>query len=50
MALNFFVNLHLQFMCYFVYLHLHLNHTYNENQIERFKAGSALNLIRQQNK
>ncbi len=26
------------------------NHTYNENQIEWFKAGSALNLIRQQNK
>ncbi|HHJ52498.1 MAG TPA: aconitate hydratase [Caldithrix abyssi] len=25
------------------------NHTYNENQIEWFKAGSALNLIRQQN-
>jgi aconitate hydratase len=24
------------------------NHTYNENQIEWFKAGSALNLIRQQ--
>ncbi len=27
-----------------------LNHTYNENQIEWFKAGSALNLIRMQNK
>ena len=26
-----------------------LNHTYNEQQIEWFKAGSALNLIRQQN-
>ena len=26
------------------------NHSYNENQIEWFKAGSALNLIRQQNK
>jgi aconitate hydratase len=25
-------------------------HTYNENQIEWFKAGSALNLIKQQNK
>ncbi len=25
------------------------NHTYNENQIEWFKAGSALNLIRKQN-
>ncbi len=25
------------------------NHSYNENQIEWFKAGSALNLIRQQN-
>jgi len=25
------------------------NHTYNQNQIEWFKAGSALNLIRQQN-
>lgn len=25
------------------------NHTYNKNQIEWFKAGSALNLIRQQN-
>jgi len=25
------------------------NHTYNENQIEWFKAGSALNLIRRQN-
>ena len=24
------------------------NHTYNENQIEWFKAGSALNLIKQQ--
>jgi aconitate hydratase len=27
-----------------------VNHTYNENQIEWFKAGSALNLIRSQNK
>jgi aconitate hydratase len=27
-----------------------LNHTYNEQQIEWFKAGSALNLIRKQNK
>lgn len=27
-----------------------LNHTYNENQIEWFKAGSALNLIAAQNK
>ncbi len=27
-----------------------LNHTYNEQQIEWFKAGSALNLIRQRNK
>ncbi len=27
-----------------------LNHTYNENQIKWFKAGSALNLIAQQNK
>ncbi len=27
-----------------------VNHTYNENQIEWFKAGSALNLIRGQNK
>ena len=27
-----------------------VNHTYNENQIEWFKAGSALNLIREQNK
>jgi len=26
------------------------NHSYNENQIEWFKAGSALNLIRRQNK
>ncbi|HGY54939.1 MAG TPA: aconitate hydratase [Caldithrix abyssi] len=26
------------------------NHSYNENQIDWFKAGSALNLIRQQNK
>jgi aconitate hydratase len=26
------------------------NHTYNEQQIEWFKAGSALNLIAQQNK
>jgi len=25
------------------------NHTYNENQIEWFKAGSALNLIKSQN-
>ena len=25
------------------------NHSYNENQIEWFKAGSALNLIRKQN-
>jgi len=25
-----------------------VNHTYNESQIEWFKAGSALNLIRQQ--
>jgi len=25
------------------------NHTYNDAQIEWFKAGSALNLIRQQN-
>jgi aconitate hydratase len=25
------------------------NHTYNENQIEWFKAGSALNLIKMQN-
>jgi aconitate hydratase len=25
------------------------NHTYNHNQIEWFKAGSALNLIRMQN-
>jgi len=25
-----------------------LNHTYNEQQIEWFKAGSALNLIRKQ--
>jgi len=27
-----------------------VNHTYNENQIDWFKAGSALNLIRMQNK
>jgi len=27
-----------------------VNHTYNEQQIEWFKAGSALNLIAQQNK
>jgi len=27
-----------------------VNHTYNENQIEWFKAGSALNLIRKQNR
>ncbi|NOR88453.1 MAG: hypothetical protein GQ527_12670, partial [Bacteroidales bacterium] len=27
-----------------------VNHTYNENQIEWFKAGSALNLIKEQNK
>jgi aconitate hydratase len=27
-----------------------LNHTFNENQIEWFKAGSALNLIAEQNK
>jgi aconitate hydratase len=27
-----------------------VNHTYNQNQIEWFKAGSALNLIREQNK
>jgi aconitate hydratase len=27
-----------------------VSHTYNENQIEWFKAGSALNLIKQQNK
>jgi len=27
-----------------------VNHTYNENQIEWFKAGSALNLIRSKNK
>ena len=27
-----------------------VNHTFNENQIEWFKAGSALNLIRSQNK
>jgi len=26
-----------------------VNHTYNENQIEWFKAGSALNLIKEQN-
>ena len=26
-----------------------LNHTYNEQQIEWFKAGSALNLIKEQN-
>ena len=29
---------------------LKVNHTYNEQQIEWFKAGSALNLIRKQNK
>ena len=29
---------------------IEMNHTYNEQQIEWFKAGSALNLIRQQNK
>jgi aconitate hydratase len=28
---------------------IEVNHTYNENQIEWFKAGSALNLIRMQN-
>lgn len=28
---------------------IELNHTYNEQQIEWFKAGSALNLIKQQN-
>lgn len=28
---------------------IQLNHTYNEQQIEWFKAGSALNLIKQQN-
>jgi aconitate hydratase len=27
-----------------------LNHTYNDTQIEWFKAGSALNLIRKQSK
>lgn len=27
-----------------------VNHTYNQNQIEWFKAGSALNLIKEQNK
>ncbi|OYT17686.1 MAG: aconitate hydratase [Bacteroidetes bacterium 4572_77] len=27
-----------------------VNHTYNQNQIDWFKAGSALNLIKQQNK
>jgi aconitate hydratase len=27
-----------------------VNHTYNENQIEWFKAGSALNLIAEQNR
>jgi aconitate hydratase len=27
-----------------------VSHTYNENQIEWFRAGSALNLIKQQNK
>ena len=27
-----------------------VNHTYNENQIEWFRAGSALNLIKSQNK
>ena len=26
-----------------------VNHSYNQNQIEWFKAGSALNLIRKQN-
>jgi len=26
-----------------------VNHTYNQNQIEWFKAGSALNLIRRMN-
>jgi len=26
-----------------------LNHTYNEQQIDWFKAGSALNLIKSQN-
>ncbi|MBT4345703.1 MAG: hypothetical protein HOD68_06525, partial [Flavobacteriales bacterium] len=26
-----------------------LNHTYNEAQIDWFKAGSALNLIREEN-
>jgi aconitate hydratase len=29
--------------------HILLNHTYNEAQIEWFKAGSALNLIRKEN-
>lgn len=29
---------------------IEMNHTYNEQQIEWFKAGSALNLIRRQNK
>ncbi len=29
--------------------HIKLNHTYNAQQIDWFKAGSALNLIRQQN-
>jgi aconitate hydratase len=28
---------------------IELNHTYNEQQIEWFKAGSALNLIKKQN-
>jgi aconitate hydratase len=27
-----------------------VNHTYNQNQIDWFKAGSALNLIKEQNK
>ncbi len=27
-----------------------VNHTYNQNQIDWFKAGSALNLIKRQNK
>jgi aconitate hydratase len=30
--------------------HILLNHTYNASQIEWFKAGSALNLIKMQNK
>ena len=29
---------------------IEVNHTYNENQIEWFKAGSALNLIRMHSK